>query len=287
MVAIGAHVSTAGGLDRAVERGVERGCDAIQIFHQSPRRWAPTRYGADDFEAFHDAFGASGMEAVVIHAVYLINCASREPAVRGKSLTSLKHALRIGDAIGAAGVVLHAGSRKGDPLDDAIGRAGEAIREALADSESCRLLLENTAGTEGPLGRDFGELALLLDAGGASKRLGVCIDCCHLFASGYDIGDEESLTAVIDELEAEVGLERIGCLHVNDSTVPLGANRDRHANLGKGELGRAGIRAFLSEPRFDGLAALIETPGPDKQGPDRAEVTTAKRLLREGIQRRG
>ena len=283
---IGAHVSTAGGLDQIVERGVERDCDSIQIFHQNPRMWRPTAYKEEDFAAFRRDFDASGMGSVVIHAVYLINCASRERPVRTRSLVSLKHALRLGDAIGSRGVVLHAGSRKGDPAKDAIKRAGAAIREALADSQECPLLLENTAGTQGPLGRDFDELARLLEAGGADERLGVCIDSCHLFASGFDISSEPLLGAVVDELDAAVGLERVRCLHVNDSAVPLGANRDRHANLGKGELGRAGIRAFLSEPRFEGLPAIIETPGPDKHGPDRREVTLAKRLRREGRKQR-
>ncbi len=285
-VQIGAHVSTAGGLARAVERGVELGCESIQIFHQNPRMWRPTAYGEDDFAAFRAGFEASNLSSIVIHAVYLINCASRERPVRTKSLVSLKHALQVGDAIGSAGVVLHAGSTKGDPMDEAIERAGAAIQEALAESESCPLLLENTAGTQGPLGRNFDELARLLDAGGAGERLGICIDCCHLFASGYDIRTEDSLGQVVDELETSFRLDRVRCLHVNDSAVPMGANRDRHANLGKGELGRAGIRAFLSEPRFDALPAIAETAGPEKRGPDRKEVSTAKRLRREGIKRR-
>lgn len=283
---IGAHVSTAGGLANAVERGCERGCGSIQIFHQNPRMWRPTVYTEDDFAAFREAFEASELASVVIHAVYLINCASRERPVRTKSLVSLKHALKLGDAIGSAGVVLHAGSTKGDPMDAAIERAGEAIQEALAESESCPLLLENTAGMQGPLGRNFDELRRLLDAGGAGERLGVCIDCCHLFASGYDIRTDDSLAEVVDELEAAFSLERVRCLHVNDSAVPMGSNRDRHANLGKGKLGRAGIRAFLSEPRFDALPAIVETAGPEKRGPDRKEVATAKRLRREGIKRR-
>lgn len=282
-VPIGAHVSTGGGLDRAVERGVELRCESIQIFHQNPRMWRPTRYDADDFAAFRNAFDASGMTAVVIHAVYLINTASREREVRTKSLTSLKHALRVGDEIGAAGVVLHAGSTKGDPIGSATKRAGAAVRESLEETERCPLLFENTAGTQGPLGRSFEELSGLLEAAGAGDRLGVCIDCCHLYASGYDIGSYGSLTSVVDDLDSVLGLERVRCLHVNDSAVPLGANRDRHANLGAGELGRSGIRAFLSEPRFERLPAIIETPGPDKRGPDRKEVALAKRLRKEGI----
>jgi deoxyribonuclease-4 len=181
---IGAHVSTAGGLANAVERGVDRDCEAIQIFHQSPRAWRPTSYGEDNFEAFREAMAASPIEAVAIHAVYLINCASKEREIRAKSLTSLKHALRIGDAIGAQGVVLHAGARKGEPHGPSVKRAGKLIREALEASERCPVLLENTAGTQGPLGRNFDELGELIDAAGSGKRLGACLDCCHLLAPG-------------------------------------------------------------------------------------------------------
>jgi len=284
---IGAHVSTAGGLPNTVERGVERDCEAIQIFHQSPRMWRPTSYTDDDFAAFRDAMAASPIEAVVIHAVYLINAASNEREIRGKSLASLKQALRVGDGIGAAGVVLHAGARKGEPHGPSVRRAGKVIREALSSSERCPLLLENTAGTNGPLGKNFDELAELIDAAGAGKRLGTCLDCCHLFAAGFDIRTPDALTLVIEEHDAKVGADRLRCVHVNDSKVPFGANRDHHANLGDGELGRAGLRAFLSERRFEKLPALIETPGPDGHGPDRKEVRTAKRLRREGLKQRG
>jgi deoxyribonuclease-4 len=283
---IGAHVSTAGGLANAVERGVERDCDAIQVFHQSPRMWRPTAYRDQDFEAFRGAMNGSAIEAVVIHAVYLINCASKEREVRRKSLTSLKHALRIGDGIGAAGVVLHAGARKGEPYEASVKRAGKAIGEALRSSERCPLLLENTAGTQGPLGRNFDELAELIDSAGGGKRLGACLDCCHLLASGFEIRSRQALAEVVDEFDAKVGLDRLRCLHVNDSKVPLGSNRDHHANLGDGELGREGLRLFLSEARFEDLPALIETPGPDGHGPDRKEVRVAKRLRREGLKQR-
>ena len=280
---IGAHVSTAGGLAKAVQRGMDLECDAIQIFHQSPRMWRPTRYTKEDFEAFRQAMADSPLQAVVIHAVYLINCASKEREVRRKSLTSLTHALRIGDEIDAAGVVLHAGARKGEPQGPSVKRAGKAIREALGSSERAPLLLENTAGTQGPLGRDFDELAELIEAAGGGKRLGACLDCCHLLASGFEIRTRDALAQVVDDFDAKVGLDRLRCLHVNDSKVPLASNRDRHANLGDGELGLKGLRPFLSEPRFDELPALIETPGPDGKGPDRKEVRTAKRLRNAGL----
>jgi deoxyribonuclease IV len=285
-VLIGAHVSTAGGLATAVERGRELRCESIQIFHQSPRMWRPTKYGPDDFAAFREAMEDSPIEAVVIHAVYLINCASKDRELRKKSLASLTHALRIGDAIGAAGVVLHPGAQKGEALGPSIKRAAKTIAAALKRSDSCPLLLEQTAGHKGLLGRDFDQTAKLIELAGGGKRLGLCLDSCHLFVQGYDVTDAAHLSEVLDEADAKVGLERLRCVHVNDAAVPLGACRDRHANVGQGEMGKLGLAAFLSEPRFEGLPATLETPGPEKKGPDRKEVQAAKRLRRTGLKRR-
>ena len=283
---IGAHVSTAGGLDKAIERGEELGCESIQIFHQSPRMWQPTSRSEEDFARFREVMAGSPVEAVVIHAVYLINCASKEADLRKKSLRSLTHALQVGDAIGAAGVVLHPGAQKGEPLGPSMKRAAKLIAAALKDSDNCPLLLEQTAGHKGLLGRDFDQTAELIELAGGGKRLGLCLDSCHLFVQGYDITDETHLGAVLDEADEKVGLSRLQCLHVNDAAAPLGSCRDRHANIGKGEMGRRGLSAFLSEPRFEGLPATLETPGPKKKGSSRAEVTAAKRLRREGLQRR-
>ncbi|HSS34564.1 MAG TPA: deoxyribonuclease IV [Solirubrobacterales bacterium] len=283
---IGAHVSTAGGLANAIERGEERGCEAIQIFHQSPRMWRPTDYGEEDFTAFREAMAASKVEAVIIHAVYLINCASKDKELRKKSLNSLTHALRIGDGIGAAGVVLHPGAQKGEPLGPSMKRASKTIKAALADSDSCRLLLEQTAGHKGLLGRDFDQTAELIEGAGGGKRLGLCLDSCHLFVQGYDVTDPGHLTAIMDEADKKVGKGRLGAVHVNDAAAPLGSHLDRHANIGKGEMGRKGLAAFLSEPRFEGLPATLETPGPEKKGSSKAEVQLAKRLRKEGLKRR-
>jgi deoxyribonuclease-4 len=279
---IGAHVSTAGGLVKTVDRGVEFDCDAIQIFNQSPRMWRPTKYSGEDFEDFRGAFDDSRLQSVVIHAVYLINGASKDRGIRAKSIASLTHALRVGDGIGADGVVLHAGARKGEPHDASMKRAAKAIAKALSDSDRCRILLENTAGTEGPLGRNFDELADLIGLLDGDGRVGVCLDCCHLFASGFDVRTSDSLAQVVDEFDAKIGLGRLVCLHVNDSKIPLGGNRDRHASLGDGEIGEHGLAAFLSEPRFERLPALLETPGPSGQI-DREQVDIAKRLRRRGI----
>jgi deoxyribonuclease-4 len=269
---IGAHVSPAGGLWRAVERGSDLGAQAIQIFNQSPRMWRPTAYSEDDYERFLETMAASEIGAVMIHAVYLVNCASDDPAIRAKSLASLTHSLRVGDAIGAQCVVVHPGSAKTGPVDEAIARAGELFKAALDDSDHCPLQLENTAGAGGTLGRSFAELAELLEAGGGGRRLGVCLDSCHLLASGYEIRTPEALGSVIDACEAAIGTGRIGSLHLNDSKTPLGSNRDRHANVGEGELGLEGARAYVNEPRFASLPCVLETPGPDRSGPTAEEV---------------
>jgi deoxyribonuclease-4 len=279
---IGAHVSPAGGLAKAIERGVEKDCQAIQIFNQSPRMWRPTAYGEDDFAAFRQAMKASPIKAVMIHAVYLLNCASEDKEIREKSRASLIQSLTVGAGIGAAGVVLHPGSAKQGDVAAAISRAGTLIGEALAETERCPLHLENTAGAGGTLGRSFAELADLLDAAGGDKRLGVCLDSCHLLASGYDIRTAGGLTETLDAFKKEVGMRRLGSLHLNDSQTPLGSNRDRHANIGTGELGESGCAAFLSEPRFDKLPCVLETNGPDRTGPTREEIDLCFTLRKRG-----
>ncbi len=278
---IGAHVSTSGGLVKAWERAAEMGCDAMQIFNQSPRMWRPTQYKDNDIAEFRARMADGPIKSVVIHAVYLINAASKEPDIREKSLTSLAHALRVGDAIGADGVVFHPGSTVGEAHEEALERVGDAIRHVLGESEECPLLLEDTAGAGNTLGRDFGELAKLLELGGGDDRLGICLDCCHLYASGYDIRTADKLAGVVDEAFETLGRKRIQCLHVNDSQTPLGSNRDRHALLPDGELGTRGLSAFLSEPRFEKLPALLE--GGQGQGANGEQIAIARDLRKKGV----
>jgi deoxyribonuclease IV len=283
---IGAHVSPAGGPAKAVERGVQKGARAIQIFNQNPRAWKPTVYSDEQVSAFHAAMAASDVDALLIHAVYLLNAASEEREFQEKTLASLSASLRAGDALGAVAVVLHPGSAKAGEVGPAIARAGKVIKEALAESENCPLHLENTAGAGGTLGRSFEELAELLDAAGGGARLGVCLDSCHLYASGYDIRTAQGLTDVLDQFDDVVGLGRLGSLHLNDSQTGLGSNRDRHANVGQGELGEDGCAVFLSEPRFEDLPVVLETQGPDRQGPPAEELALCAKLRKRGLKRR-
>jgi deoxyribonuclease-4 len=282
---IGAHVSPSGGPAQAVARGVERAARSIQIFNQNPRQWKPREYSAEEIAEFHEAMANSDVDALLIHAVYLLNCASEDSEILEKSHVSLTASLRAGAALGANAVVLHPGSalKNGGAVDAAIDRAGVVIAEALAESEACPLHLEDTAGAGGTLGRSFEELARLIEVAGGDERLGVCLDSCHLLASGYDVRSADSLAHVLEEFDRIVGLDRLGSLHVNDSMTPLGSNRDRHANLGDGEIGRAGCAAFLSEPRFQGMPCVLEGPGAKGKGLERADIEWALALREEGL----
>jgi len=268
---------------QAHERAVERGCEAMQVFNQSPRQWRPTSWKPDDVAEFLSLRKKSPVESVTIHAVYLINPATKDRDMRKKSADSLIHALRMGDEIKADGVVLHPGSTVGEPPEEALSRVGEMLKHALGESESCRLLLENTAGGGNTIGRSFEELRKLIDLAGGEKRIGVCLDSCHMYASGFDITTEDKLAAVMEDFKTTVGIRRLRCLHVNDSQTPLGSNRDRHAIPGEGEIGPKGCAAFLSEPRFEKLPALFEGPGTSGHAPDKVDVDTMKELRKQGL----
>ncbi|MFY9265655.1 MAG: deoxyribonuclease IV [Solirubrobacterales bacterium] len=283
---IGAHVSTSGGLEKSVERGLERGCDAIQIFNQSPRMWRPPAYDESNFAAFRDAMAASAIKSVVIHAIYLINPGSTDPGLAKKSLDSLAHALRVGDAIDADGVVLHPGHvKEPDTYSAAIKRVAATIKKALGNSESCRLLLENAAGKKA-IGVKFDHLHDLIDLLDGDDRVGVCVDSCHSHAAGYDVRTFDGVKEVVDELDRVVGLDRLHALHLNDSRDEYASHRDRHENLGDGFIGKTGMQAFLSEPRFEGLPVLMEVPGLAKDGPGEADVKLARKLREQGLKAR-
>ena len=280
---IGAHVSTGGGLVRAIERAEELRCDAIQIFNQSPRMWRPTRYSDDDFAAFREA-----MEA-------LAGAGRRDPhdlpdQPGGEGQGDARRSPRVAHPRAAgrrrdrrAGVVVHPGALKDDTRANARKRAINLIKEALARSERCPIIYENTAGSPQLLGRDFDETAELIDKTGGPKRLGLCIDSCHLYATGYDVAHARGDEGPGRRDRRQGRPEQLKLLHVNDSRDPRGSNRDRHAPIGKGEIGRKGFRAFLGEPRLQGLPAVLEGPGIDGKAPGRKDVQLVRRLWREAI----
>jgi len=193
----------------------------------------------------------------------------------------------IGERLGLAGVVLHVGSSRGSTLDEAVGRIGDAIAAAIEDEAgTCDVFLENTAGAGDTIGRTFEQLRAVHDAVGHPTRLGFCLDTQHLFASGYPVHEDGGIDRVLDEFDHVVGLERLRCLHLNDSLTAFGSNRDRHANIGEGLIGEDGFRRILGHPALQGLPAILEVPG-SGDGPDTANMARVRRLRAEGIDARG
>jgi deoxyribonuclease-4 len=282
-VLFGAHVS--GGVSGGVARGVALGCDAIQVFTQSPRTWRHPEHAADVTARFREDREAAGLGGVVCHALYLCNLAGPDPEVRDKSLAALRATISTGRAIGAEGVVVHVGSHLGAGLEGALPQIVGALTELLElTDDRLWLLLENSAGAGGTIGRSLDELAVLVDALDRHPRLGLCLDSCHWFVSGVDVTAPRTLEAAVADLDARIGLDRLRCLHVNDAATALGSNRDRHASIGAGTMGE-GLGTFLAHPAFQELPAILETPGPDGHGPDAEELSRLRALHRRGLAR--
>jgi deoxyribonuclease IV len=281
-VLFGAHVSSSGGISNAIDRGAELGCDAVQVFTQSPRMWRPTAHTREQIERFRERREEVGLDAVVCHALYLVNLASPDDVIHGKSVAAMRATLETAEAIGADAVIVHPGSHLGAGMGAGLERAVPALHELLElTTDRLWLLLENCAGAGGTIGRTLGELALLVDAAD-HPRLGICLDSCHWWASGVDVTRPAALDAAVSELDRVIGLDRLRCLHVNDAASALGSNLDRHASVGQGLMGsRLGV--FLAHPAFQGLPAILETPGPDGHGPDAEEVRRLRDVHRRGM----
>jgi deoxyribonuclease-4 len=269
---IGAHTSVAGGLAQALPRAEAIGSEAIQVFVSSPRAWAPPPDDPDGDAAFADGCTLP----VFVHAPYLINFGSPPAETLAKSSGCLEFALRRGAAIGAAGVVLHAGSAVlGNPWDEAMAQARSCLLPLL-DSvpDAPRLLIEPTAGGGGALASDASSLAAYLDALGRDERIGVCLDTCHMHAAGHDLSCADGFAAALRAYSKAAGKGAIGLIHVNDSRDPAGSKRDRHESIGGGTIGRDAFAALFSTPAVRGVPLIVETAEADHA----ADVATLKSL---------
>jgi len=277
-VQVGAHVSSSGGIDKAIDRAVEIGAESVQVFTQSPRTWRPTNHDPASFERFREKRAAAGVGGVLCHALYLCNLAAPDDAVYGKSVAAMRNTMEVACGIGADGVVFHVGSHLGSGLETGLERVLPAMEQVLElCSDETWLLMENSAGAGGTIGRSIAELATINERLGGHPRLGVCLDSCHLYVSGVDVTDSAALDACLDEVDSTIGLDRLRALHVNDSAAPFASNRDRHANILEGELGEK-LGVFLSNARLQGLPAVLETAGPENRGPDAKEIQKTKDL---------
>jgi len=281
----GAHVSTSGGIHTAIDRIEAIGGESVQIFTQSPRTWRPTNHDPANFERFKERRAEAGIDGVVCHALYLVNLATPDKEIYEKSVATLENTVDVGCAIEADGVVFHVGSHLGAGFEAGLEHVVPALERALEHcSDTTWLLIENSAGAGGTIGRSVDELSILVERLGRHPRLGVCLDSCHLYVSGVDVTDRGALDACIDEVEERIGLDRLRALHVNDAAAPLGSNRDRHANLGEGEIGE-GMDVFLGHAKLQGLPTILEVPGPDGHGPDAAEIQKLRDLHTRGLKR--
>ncbi len=277
---IGAHVNSSGGVWKAIGNGVDRGCEAIQFFAGSPRTWKPQIYQEKDWQKFRELRADSPIRFVVIHTIYLINLASARDDFYEKSLTSLIGAVDAAEQLGADAIVTHIGSHQGAGFEEGLARVQAALRRTLAESEDSgvRILLENTAGAGGTMGLDFAELGAIIDAADRHPRLGLCMDTAHIYEAGFDICTAEGLDDVVARLDASCGLDRLEMIHLNDSKTPIGSNRDRHENIGEGEIGLDGFRGIVNHPAFADIPGILEVPGFDGNGPDLRNVELLKGL---------
>src|SRR6185369_3131871 len=261
MLRIGAHMSVAGGVSNAVERAVVHGCESLQIFSKNANRWVGPPLDKADVRRFRTRLDETGITPAVSHASYLINLASTNPALRGQSLDALADELDRAHALGLLGVVLHPGTCTSGTEDEALTLIADAIRTVFARHRRrpTMVLLEHTAGQGRTVGYRFEHLAAIIERLDHSPRLGVCLDTCHLIASGYDIVSEAGYQTTFDRFERLVGLKRLKVFHGNDSKRPCASRVDRHEQIGQGCLGLEPFRRLMHDPRFDGLPILIET----------------------------
>lgn len=276
----GAHMSVAGGLENAFTAGVAVGCDCLQIFVKNQRQWQAKPLTDEQISRYRDAASATGLAPIIAHATYLLNLASPQEPMRDKSIRCMIDELERCETLGVSGLVFHPGAHMDDPVELGIKHIAESLDEvhkACAGFESM-ILLETTAGQGSAIGWQLPQIGDIIDQTKEPDRLGVCLDTCHLFAAGYDFRTREGYDAMIDEMERTFGIDRIKCIHTNDSKKDCGSRVDRHDHIGQGKIGKEGFAHFVNDRRFAGIPMILETPkGKDGRGTDLDKVNL-KRL---------
>lgn len=283
MLRLGVHVSVAGGIERAVSRAQEKGCDAFQIFSSNPRGWLSSPISRQSAERFVSSLSQSGLFPAVDHMPYLPNLASARDEVYQKSVQALALELDRCRILGISYLVTHLGSHLGAGRESGMERIVSALEAAL-EGESGRtvLLLENSSGTRNSVGSYFQEIATIIDSLPQEKeRIGVCLDTCHLHAAGYDLRSSQALESVLEQFRDCIKMEHLRLIHLNDCRGGLGAHLDRHEHIGLGQIGEEGFRAVLSHPALSGLPMILETPQ-DSRRDDLGNLETARRLASRG-----
>jgi deoxyribonuclease IV len=275
---IGAHVSTAGGISKAVDRGVEIGCETIQIFGSSPQSWAFKPVPEAEIESFRRKAADAGLGPVFLHAIYLINLGTPNQANLEKGIDSLVNCLTLAADIGAGGVIFHPGSHGGSGYDGVFDQSVAAISRVLERSpDGPFLCLENMAGMGQHIGARFSELGRIIQAVD-HPRLRVCLDTQHSFAAGYDVTTPPGVEAMMAEFDKAIGVDKLAAVHANDSKQPLGSGVDRHDNIGEGLIGQEGFQAIMAHRAFQHVPFFLEVPGFEGKGPDQRNVDLLKSI---------
>lgn len=278
---IGAHISTSGGLPNAVDRAVEMGAEAMQIFISSPRSWSFKAIPESTQQEFRDKLNKANITSLFFHGVYLISLASQSKENLSKSINVLTSYMQSAEGLGANGVVFHTGSHRGVGFDAVFKQAVEAIEQVLSNSpKDVLLIIENSAGMGDHICSSFKEIGKLTKAV-SSPQLKVCLDTQHLFAAGHEITDPQKLDSVMQEFDTYIGLSNLAAVHANDSKTPFASSVDRHENIGEGHIGLDGFRTIMSNKAFDEIPFLLEVPGFEGNGPDRANIDLLKMLRSE------
>ncbi|MCB9852477.1 MAG: deoxyribonuclease IV [Phycisphaerales bacterium] len=281
----GSHLSVAGGFENAFHEGVDVGCDCLQIFVKNQRQWSAKPITDEQIAAYKQAESKTGIGPVVAHASYLLNLASPEAANREKSIKALIDELERCEALGVVGLVLHPGAHMGDGEAKAIKRISASLNKAHTATKGfkCRVLLESTAGQGTTIGHEVEHLGQIIDGVKQGDRLGICLDTCHLFAAGYDLRDSDAYEAMMQAMDASFGVDRIACIHMNDSKFDLGSRKDRHEHIGEGFIGRKGFVNVVNDARLADVPRILETEkGDDDKGRpyDKVNLDKLRRMVR-------
>ena len=287
---IGAHVRGGGKLVPSLEAGVAIGATSIQIFTQSPRAWKPSQYAPEVLANFRSAMASHpSVSSTFCHATYLINLASANPELYERSVICLINNLSVARGMASSGLVLHVGSHLGAGFDEALPQIAAGLQRALREADAapngtpdCPILIENAAGTGGTVGRSLDEIEAMIDACDRDERVGLCIDTQHLWASGVDYSTVAGTKKLVKEISDRIGIDRLKCLHLNDSKIELGGNRDRHANIDEGTIGSKGLAPLVGHPKIRNLPLLLEVPG-EGDGPRAVDVKAAERVVTAGV----
>lgn len=278
---LGAHQSIAGGVHRALARGLEAGCDTVQIFPKSPNRWSSKPLEEADILSFRDAVSETGIWPVFGHSMYLINLATPDEQLWIKSLDALVDDLSRCEALVLPGLVLHPGSHRGSGEEAGIARIVEALDEVhtRTPDHTVQIWLETTAGQGDHLGYTFAQLQAMVEGVRAPSRLGVCFDTAHTFAAGYELRTREGYDATWAEFDARLGLDRLRAIHLNDAMRDLGSRIDRHEHIGQGMLGLAPFRFLVNDPRFRDIPMTLETEKGDDLAEDKENLALLRSLI--------